>query len=136
MNICVCIDDDKGMSFFGKRQSRDKKLIERLLSHTEYNKIYVSEYSLPLFSDYNDDRITLTCDFPCDEEDSICFFELEHILEYDKDIHTLIIYKWNRRYPSDKKFPYLPENKGYALTSTVDFEGNSHELITEEVWKR
>ena len=136
MNICVCIDDNRGMSFLKKRLSRDRLLIEKLLSHTEYNKIYISKYSLPLFEEYVDPRITVTDAFPRDEEGALCFFELESILEYDKDIQGLVIYKWNRRYPSDKKFPYMPEDKGYALISAVDFEGNSHELITEEVWKR
>ena len=45
MNICVCIDDNRGMSFLKKRLSRDRLLIEKLLSHTEYNKIYISKYS-------------------------------------------------------------------------------------------
>lgn len=124
------------MSFLKKRQSRDKNLIERLLSHTEYKKIYISEYSLPLFSEYSDARVNVTGDFPRDEQDSVCFLELEGILEYDRDINILIIYKWNRRYPSDKKFPYAPEDRGYTLISRYDFTGNSHDIITEEVWKR
>ena len=125
-----------GMSFFGKRQSRDKKLIERLLSHEEYKNVYVSAYSLPLFYEFEDARVCVTSDYSEAGEEDICFFELEHITEYDKDIKGLVIYRWNRAYPSDKKFPYLPEDKGYALISSVDFEGNSHELITEEIWKR
>lgn len=136
MNICVCIDDNLGMSFFGKRQSRDKKLIERLLSHKKYKKVYISAYSLPLFAESEDARVCVTRDFSEAGEEDICFFELEHITEYDKDIKGLVIYRWNRAYPSDKKFPYSPEDKGFTLVSTDEFCGSSHDRITEEIWTR
>lgn len=137
MNICVCVDDAMGMSFFGKRLSRDKAMTEKLLSHTEYDKILISEYSAPLFSDTNDARVCVTSDeyASCTERD-ICFFELEHITEYADKIEQIIIYKWNRKYPSDKKFPFSPADKGFTLTSTHDFAGNSHDNITEEIWTK
>ena len=136
MNICVCVDDSMGMSFGGRRLSRDRVLIERLLSHTEYDRIYVSSYSLPLFSEYGDARVTVTSDLACAGKDDLCFMELEHITEYSSEIDRILMYRWNRRYPSDRKFPFLPEQKGYRKVSEVDFTGSSHDRITEEEWIR
>ena len=136
MNICAIIDDRGGMSFFGKRQSRDKLLIARLLSHTEYKKIYISPYSEPLFCEFQDERVCVTEHFPFDEEEALCFFELDDISEFDEHISNILLYKWNRHYPSDKRFPYDPNERGYTLLSSVDFKGNSHDNITEEIWTK
>lgn len=136
MNICVCVDDSMGMSFFGKRQSKDKLLTERLLSHTEYERILVRPYSLPLFTDLSDARVTVTEDFSEAGDKDLCFFELEHVTEFADKTNRIILYRWNRKYPSDKKFPFLPRDKGFTLESSVDFAGNSHDKITEEIWTR
>ena len=136
MNICVCVEDNMGMSFFGKRLSRDRVMIDRLLSHTEYENIYISAYSAPLFEGAGDSRVKITDNFRASGECDICFFELEHITEYADSVDRILMYRWNRRYPSDKKFPFSPEAHGYKLTSTCDFAGSSHDKITEEVWKR
>ena len=66
----------------------------------------------------------------------MCFFELEHITEYADRLEQIILYRWNRKYPSDKKFPFSPESKGFKLISSVDFAGNSHDNITEEIWTK
>ncbi len=136
MNICVCIDDTMGMSFNCRRQSRDKVLIDRLLSHAEYERILVSQYSLPLFEGKGEGRVTLTRDYSEAGERDLCFFELEHITEYAERVDTILIYRWNRKYPADKKFPFSPADKGYVMRSSFDFAGNSHDKITEEVWQR
>ena len=53
---------------------------------------------------------------------------------YNKWIESVILYKWNRRYPSDTKFDL--DLNGWTLISTTDFPGSSHEKITEEVYIR
>ena len=136
MNICVCVEDNMGMSFCRRRLSRDRVMIERLCSHDEYEHIYISKYSAPLFGDTGDERVRVTEDFSEAGERDLCFFELEHITEYADRVGCIIFYRWNRRYPSDKKFPFLPEAHGYKLKSTFEFAGSSHDKITEEVWTR
>ncbi len=135
MNICVCVDDSMGMSFFGRRQSRDKALIEKLLSHTEYDRILVSPYSAPLFAEFCDERVCLleNCGEPT--ESDMHFIELDSLPEADA-IDRILIYRWNRKYPSDKKLSISPADCGFTLTSSVDFVGNSHDNITEEVWTK
>ena len=135
MNICVCVDDSMGMSFFGKRQSRDRLLIERLLSHTEYDRILVSAYSAPLFAEFGDSRVCTVDGYGGCTERDLCFLELDTVPDAG-DTERIVLYRWNRRYPSDKKFPYSPSECGFTLASRVDLAGNSHDNITEEVWTK
>jgi len=136
MIICVCVDDAFGMSFNRRRQSRDKAQILRLIETAGDRKIFVSEYSLPLFSETGAENVRLTRDFSEAGADDVCFFELEHVTEHAHKAESYILYRWNRKYPSDKKFPFDLAKKGYTLTRSTDFSGSSHEKITEEVWKK
>ena len=51
---------------------------------------------------------------------------------YNGNIDKIIIYKWNRDYPADKYFDI--DLSSYELISTQDFQGSSHDLITEEIY--
>lgn len=51
-------------------------------------------------------------------------------------VDTLIIYRWNRKYPRDFALALSPFEMGLTLDSIIDFAGSSHERITEETWKR
>ena len=48
----------------------------------------------------------------------------------------IIIYRWNSHYPADKYFDVDIQSLGYSLYSTEDFEGSSHERITEEKYRK
>jgi dihydrofolate reductase len=50
-------------------------------------------------------------------------------------VDEVYLYKWNRKYPSDVKFPKDMLND-FKLEGSTDFEGNSHEKITEERYVR
>lgn len=49
MIAIVTIDDNNGMMFNKRRQSKDIRLIERILDIAGTNRIWVSEYSSQLF---------------------------------------------------------------------------------------
>lgn len=56
--------------------------------------------------------------------------------KYKERIKEIILFKWNRIYPADMYFDIpLVENE-WKLTYVDEFEGNSHEKITMEEWKR
>ncbi len=132
MNLIVCIDDKGGYSFANRRQSKDKVLLENMLQYVGNNKLFVNEYSAKLFTVKPD--YLVVCENPLQEcgDNDFCFVEnidLENI-----NVNKIIIYRWNRSYPHDKKIPYnLLDNK--RLVSSIDFSGNSHEKITEEVFE-
>ena len=129
MKIIICLDDDFGMMFGGRRQSRDKVVCEKALSLAEGGRLYINSFSEKLFAEY---------DVVCDDgmlsvagEGDVCF--LENALP-PEDTEELIVFKWNRRYPGDMHFK--PLENGFSLVSSEDFAGNSHEKITMEIYRK
>ena len=57
MIAIVTIDDNNGMMFNKRRQSKDIRLIERILDIAGTNSIWVSESSSQLFDTYKDNII-------------------------------------------------------------------------------
>ena len=125
MILITCIDNRKGIMFNKRRVSKDTLLIERLKGITKGNKIYVSEYSKPLFDGF--DNLVLSIENLTNND----FYFLEDE-DYNGNIDKIIIYKWNRDYPADKYFDI--DLSSYVLISTQDFQGSSHDLITEEIY--
>lgn len=129
MTLIVCLDDNNGMMFGAKRQSRDSVLTERILKITEGKNLVLSPYSAPLFQEKKDLVIT---DDPAASASGEDFLLIENTPLPESGFDTLLIYRWNRRYPSTRFFT-LP-TEGYKLTERVDFAGSSHDCITEERW--
>ena len=125
MILITCIDNSNGIMFNKRRVSKDALLIERLKGITKENKIYVSEYSKPLFDGF--DNLVLSIENLTNND----FYFLENE-DYNGNIDKIIIYKWNRDYPADKYFDI--DLSSYELISTQDFQGSSHDLITEEIY--
>ena len=134
MTAIVCIDTGRGMTFFGKRQSTDSVLRERILSISEGKTLVMNAYSASQFA--SDDGITVSDDAPTDEKGSIWFTETVDPAPYADDIDTLVIYRWNRAYPREMLLTLDPYDAGMKLCSVSDFEGSSHPRITEEIWTR
>lgn len=132
MNLFICIDDNNGMMFNERRQSRDKVLNEKVLSIVGENRLFVLPYSEKLFKDAN---ITVSENPLADcEQGGFCFFEGK--IESLSNVETLYIFCWNREYPSDVFFSLSPEENGFSLSESEDFEGSSHEKITLKVFRR
>lgn len=128
MELILCIDDDFGMMFNHRRQSQDRILRKHIMNNwshvymTEYSKkIFETEELLPGFS------VSIWKSGEALPQDVTLFIEDPDDLQ---DAELLIIYCWNRRYPSDKKLPagFLDH---YAMISEQDFAGSSHDKITE-----
>ena len=134
MTIALCIDDKNGMMFNRRRQSRDSALISDLVELCKDKRIIVNEYSLPLFRDYPQSVITDPDPLGNAGEDDVCFIENISPDEYLSQIDCVILYRWNRHYPSDKKFTM--SLSGFTLQSQKEFIGTSHDTITREVYVR
>ena len=132
MTGIIALDDRDGYSLFGKRLSKDRKMLEDTISLLEDGQsLYVSQYSLGIFSE--ELRKYLRCPVPDNfADDGMIFFEASDFSSFSLD--RLIVYRWNRNYPSDVKYnPYLHD---WKKVSSYDFTGNSHEKITKEVYER
>ena len=128
MKLIVCLDDNNGMMFNKRRQSRDRVLVENVLEHCKGEKIYANEYSAKLFPE-NTVEMFESIEIV---ENAYCF--AEDFTVNEEYVDEIIVYKWNRVYPTDTYFNIDLEN--WSLIESVDFEGSSHEKITREIYRR
>lgn len=134
MTLVLCLDDDHGMMFNHRRQSRDRVLIAELLETVGEGRLLVSPYSKSLFPE-GAANITVAVD-PCAAagEDDFVFVEDTDPAAAWERVTTLIIYRWNCAYPADTYFTC--DLTGFRMTDVAAFEGSSHELINKEIWKK
>lgn len=135
MKIAVCLDSRDGMTFGGRRQSKDICQREDLLALTSPGPLWMSTYSAVQF-DPLPDFVVADDDFLRKAGgDDWCFLEREDITAAADQITHVAIYCWNRHYPSDRKFPRELFEGRWKLTSRREFPGKSHESITLEVYE-
>ena len=133
MRLIVCLDDRDGMTFLGRRQSQDALLRQDMLAYVDGHGLWMNSYSAAQFG--NDCNISVSEQPGEHAEGGYCFVENLPASAF-LPAEELVIYRWNRHYPSDKKFPLAQALEGMQLVSTVEFAGSSHESITREVYKR
>ena len=92
----------------------------------------MSQYSAKMFLSANVNVDTEFLNLVNDGD--YCFVENDDFMRYLDKLEKVIVYRWNRVYPSDKKVAtdFLNEKQ---LTSSIDFKGSSHERITEEIYE-
>ena len=135
MIICVALDDNNGMLFNNRRQSQDKILRDNLLNESKSSRLWMNEYSMKQFVEQIPENVVVDNDFMDKASiDDYCFVEDVLLANYENKISKLIIYKWNRVYPTDMYLDIDLSNGGWNMESTEEFVGNSHKLITKEVW--
>ena len=133
MKVFVCVDENFGVGFNNRRQSRDSEIVLKIVEILEGSNLYMNEYSAKLFKKYN--KIVVDNDYLSKvKQEDYCFVEVNSLADYDDKIDTVILFKWNKIYPSDKKLEI--DFSGRNLEKTFDFKGTSHEKITCEVWTR
>ena len=54
MKIILCLDDNNGMLFNNRRQSRDRVLVEDIINNLQGEKLNIFEFSKALFEDFSD----------------------------------------------------------------------------------
>ena len=130
MKVIICIDDNKGMLFNKRRQSRDVKILEDIVSLT--NEVWIDSFSEKLFEGIKIKVNILDTFLEDAPKGAYCFIEDKHLKSHESNIEQLIIYKWNRSYPSDFKLDL--DLKEWKLVESLDFTGNSHDTITREIY--
>ncbi len=133
MRIITCLDQNGGLFFNQRRQSRDRLLITDLLHFCKGNQLYISAYSQELFPD---SAPVLTAEDPLTaaKAGTFCFVEGLLLAPVEETIEELILYRWDKVYPADV-FLDLDLSQ-WNLQSTYDFVGSSHDKITREVYTK
>lgn len=135
MKVIVCVDEYGGMLFGGKRQSRDPAVSEDILNDIADRSLFISPFSKKIFCAAKNIKIRKNPLLRAKDND-FCFIEDIALLPYVKKIDTIIIYNWNRHYPSDKFFDIPLSENGFNLSERSELIGVSHEKITKEIYKK
>ena len=130
MIAIVCLDENNGMFFNERRQSKDRYVIRDIVHMVENNTLYINEYSKELFEN-TPANIQISQDYFNQVSDNeYCFIEnqIVDILKAKK----VVVYRWDKVYPADYKLPL----RQYKLVSTLEFQWYSHDKIVKEVYER
>ncbi|EOS60624.1 hypothetical protein C815_01080 [Firmicutes bacterium M10-2] len=127
MRVFVCVDQKDGLLFNNRRPSRDRVVIEDIEKMSDGQDIAMSEYSAKLFEGY--DHVVVTENFKDYEN---VFSEQADLKELAWD--ELIVYRWDKVYPSDVKLDVDLSSLNLKDVSTL--QGYSHDTILKEVYVR
>ena len=133
MKLIVCLDNAGRMLFNGRRQSKDRALRQRVLQLACQSKLWMNGYSAKQF----DEPAAIAVDesfLDKAQESDYCFVENTDISAYALQVCEVIVYRWNRDYPGDVRFPAELFADRWELISREEFPGASHDSITEEVY--
>ena len=135
MTVIFCLDENKGMLFNDRRLSRDAMVFEDIKTYlTGTLKINSFSEKLVAASGINYEIFKNFVTNP--DLESSYYIENISVKENLDKIDRIIVYWWNRKYPSDTKLDFDPLECGYKSTSVYEFVGKSHEKITREIFER
>lgn len=134
MILIVCVDDDNGMMFNKRRQSRDRVVIEDILSMSGEKTVWIQRFSAPLFEKYEKNVMIDDGFLDRAEEGEFCFVENCSILPVLERVEKIVVYRWNRKYPAD--FHFDVDLSQWNLENSSEFRGSSHERIVKEIYIR
>jgi len=127
--VVLCVDDNLGLGFNRRRQSKDAALRQKLQALSS-GRLRMSEYSARQF----DIPVYAGADYLSRAESGDwCFCEDREYLEFAQNIEKLYLFRWNRAYPADLYFEFPGQ---WKLVSSEEFPGTSHEKITLEVYEK
>lgn len=133
MTIIVCVDDNGGVLFNRRRVSSDRIVSARMLELAGDRKLYVRPYSEKLFA--SNEKLYIGEDYlSCAGMGDYCLLEEQIPSDLWERTERVVVFYWNRRYPSDVKFPLAHLRTAARMESRSEFPGYSHERITQEVY--
>ena len=129
MTLYICLDERNGLQFNKRRQSRDSAVLEDIRSQLS-GSLLIEPFSEKLIREAEIPYVLAP------ETSKDYFAENIPAQEVLEKTSKMVIYRWNRHYPSDIRWEPEPESLGFSLQETYEFPGTSHEKITREVYVR
>ncbi len=131
----ICLDEKNGMMFNKRRLSQDIVIVKDVLEYE--SPIMMNSYSYKIFAQEDINKQILVQEgLPILNEDYFQWIEDVDLKDYEIKISELIVYYWNRMYPSDLKCHIDFSDDKWEVISEIELNGNSHEKITKRVYKR
>ena len=132
MELMLCLDDRDGLLFNRRRLSRDVEVCRKALQLAGNRPLRMNAYSGKMFQALPGVVEITEALYKYADSEAICFGETD--IPAMEQVSRLYVFRWNRVYPSDVKFS--PVAAGFRLTGKEEFKGNSHPMITLEVYER
>ena len=130
MTYICCVDDYASLSFNKRRNSSDRFVIEDIIKTVGKAPLRVDTYTAKLFRDKQVPSLIVDDDCLENAKDGeFVFVERQNPSAYLKAGDQLILYHWNRHYPSDNRLNLTGWNT--LEITTGEFAGYSHEKITK-----
>ena len=148
MTIIACVDLRMGLSFNGKRQTRDKLVVKHILNNcdpklgltvTPRSGRYIMDSMKSL-----DEELTIPLHIvpeltPENAQSSDIFIETgtpDSISELLDMADHVILYVWNTTYLYTEQFPDIQNQSVWTLTHAELMEGSSHDEVTIQLYER
>lgn len=130
MTYICCVDDYASLSFNKRRNSSDRFVIEDIINTVGEALLRVDTYTAKLFRDKQVPSLIVDDDCLENAKDGeFVFVERQNPSAYLKAGDQLILYHWNRHYPSDNRLNLTGWDT--LEITTGEFAGYSHEKITK-----
>lgn len=134
MHIIITLDDNNGMLFNNRRQTRDAIVNKKILELTPNRPLLINNFSWQMLN-FAKDKILVTEKFlDIATNEDFCFVENKNLLPYIDKIDAIYVFKWNREYPND--FSLDIDLADWKCTSFEEFAGSSHESIYLEKYEK
>ena len=129
MTLILCVDDRGGLSFNGRRQSQDRRVREDLLTMAAGGTLWMDGYSRRQFTEPEAAAIQVDRDpaARAAEGGGLCLLELQDPETALERADRLVLYRWGRRYPADRRLDLPP--KGWRLEGRTEFPGRSRPVL-------
>ena len=134
MIAVVCVDEKNGMLFNRRRVSRDRIQQEDLLRLCGEKKLWISGFSAKLFEPFAEKVFVDEAFLQIAGMGEFCFVEDQPLQPWLDRLEGVIVYRWNRAYPSDQVFDL--DLTGFTCQEKLEFAGSSHERITREIYSK
>ena len=93
MIVIVCVDDNLGMMFNNRRQSRDVEVIKKIVELTKGSWLWMNKYSYELFAELGCTNINVDSGFLSETANGeYCFVENTDLEPYEKWVEKIIIF--------------------------------------------
>lgn len=130
MKLIVCLDDSNGLLFNNRRQSRDSVILEDIFNDIGDEKLNIFPFSESLFAPYSG-MVNIVCEIGTN---GVYFIENIDLSHYVGITDEIIVYRWNRVYPSD--FICDIDFSEFEIKLQTELKGKSHETITKIIYGR
>lgn len=131
MILILCLDNQNGMCFGGKRQSSDQMVLKKIAEITFGQTLWVTPYTKTLFEVSGmlayvpQLRVSNNPQLSAQgEEGSFCFVENQPIQD---GINQMLLFFWNTTYPATMHFEICPCD--WSCIAREIITGSSHKRI-------